>query len=160
MTMTAEGIAIIAVKPIVMIVIVMTMTVTIAIAIAMVIIIVFETSVFQEIIDDRRSRAGINIGREQMIQLRPIQIVRRHALILFDIFGVRNAKRSFKLTPRTATGRFRPLALHNGNLDKEARQSQSMVDGTPTGTVAFEIFGYTVANEQRSFQSKSVQRLT
>jgi hypothetical protein len=154
MTVTAEGIAIIAVKPIVMIMMIMAMT------IAVVIIIVFETSVLQEIVHDRRSRAGINIGREKMIQLSPIQIVRRHALILFDIFGVRNAERSFKLTPRTATtARFRPLALHNGNLDKEACQSQSMVDGTPNGTLAFEIFGYTVANEQRPFQSKSVQRL-
>jgi hypothetical protein len=76
----------------------MSMIVMTVITMAVIIVIVFETSVFQEIVDDRRSRAGINIGREQMIQLSPIQIVRRHALILFDIFGVRNAKRSFKLT--------------------------------------------------------------
>jgi hypothetical protein len=61
---------------------------------------------------------------------------------------------------RIATARFRPLALHNGSLDKEARQSQSMVDASPTGTTAFTMFGYTVANEQSSFQSKSGQRLT
>jgi hypothetical protein len=72
MTMMAEEIAIVATKPVVMIVIVM--------AVAMIITVVFEASVLQEIVDDRRSRAGINIGREQMIQLSPVQIVRRHEL--------------------------------------------------------------------------------
>jgi hypothetical protein len=35
-----------------------------------------------------------------------------------------------------------------------------MVDGIPTGTVAFEIFSYTVANGQQSFRSKIARRLT
>ena len=54
MIMTVEEIATIVAKPIVMIII-------------MAMIIVPETSICQEIVDHRRSRAGIDIGREKMI---------------------------------------------------------------------------------------------
>jgi len=54
MIMTVEEIAIIVTKPVVMIMVV-----------AM--IIVSEISICQEIVDHRRSRAGIDIGRKEMI---------------------------------------------------------------------------------------------
>jgi len=127
-----EEIAVIVATVIVMTMVVMSMIVmtVIIVTVAVIMIIFLETSVLQEIIDDRRSRAGVNVGREKMIQLRPVQIVRRHEYNPFKRSASRTPSvRSGSFRPILATARFRPLALHNNRtFANAAGQSQSMVD--------------------------------
>ena len=125
----------------------MTVIVVVVVIMMMIIIVVIaKAAVIQQIIDDRRSGGWVDIWREEMIQLGPVQIIRRHLLPLHcgPIF--------FELPQKHCDTQ----ALSPAELERnEVRESTS--DQQREGTVMK--VSYAARNEEQKFQLKFARRL-